>query len=126
MTNCQNIIRKPERTADRPVFRPRVDIVEEGGTLVLLADIPGASEEDTDVSLEKNVLTIRGSVRPAEFEGHTLEWSEYRAADFERSFTISKDIDREAIQATVSNGVLRVSLPKRPDVGRRRITVTSA
>ena len=128
MTTCETMIRKPEteRTVDRPVFRPRVDIVEESGTLVLLADVPGASESDTDVSLEKNVLTIRGTISPREFEGHTLAWSEYRVADFERAFTISKDIDRDAIEATVKDGVLRVTLPKRPEAGPKRITVTSA
>ena len=93
---------------------------------MLVADIPGASEENTDISLEKNVLTIRGRVERPEMEGFQLSWSEQSGGEFERAFTISRDIDRAAIQATIRDGVLRVTLPKKADAGLQKIAVTTA
>lgn len=128
MTNCCDTTalansETAERTADRQAFRPRVDIVEDGNRLILLADVPGANDQVTDVSLDRNVLTIRGSVSSPEFEGYSPAWTEYNIGDFERTFTISKEIDRDAIEATVHDGVLQVVLPKRPDAGVRKISV---
>lgn len=112
-----------ERAAASTVFRPRVDIVEGPDAVLLFADVPGADEGHTDVSLEKNVLTIRASVQPGELEGFTLAAAEYEVGDFERAFTLSDEIDRNGIEAVVSDGVLRVTLPKAKDSSSRKITV---
>jgi HSP20 family protein len=129
MTNCSNIkcaddtVRKPAQTA----FRPLVDILEVDGDLVLVADIPGADEKHTEVSLEKNILTIKGSIQTVQDDGFKLVHRESRTAgDFERAFTLTREIDRDAIEATVKDGVLRVRLPKSKDAGQKKITVTSA
>lgn len=112
-----------ERAAARPVFRPRVDILEFPEEIVLLADIPGADEAATDVSLDKNVLTIRAAVRAAGPAGYTLAAAEYEIGDFERAFTLSEEIDRQRIDAQVKDGVLRIRLPKLQDTGSRKIHV---
>ena len=114
-----------ERTASRAVFRPRVDILETAEAIVLAADMPGVDETNTDITLEKNVLTIKGNVVPVRLEGYTLAYCEYDVGDFERSFTISDEIDRDGIEACVKNGVLRVTLPKAKQGGSQKISVSA-
>jgi HSP20 family molecular chaperone IbpA len=111
-----------ERTRDRPAFVPRVDIYENDGAIVLVADMPGVDETSVDITLENNVLTITGSVEPVQPEGYSLAYAEYRVGDYQRSFSVANQVDQENIEAALKDGVLRLSLPK---VGptTRRITV---
>ena len=113
-----------ERMETRRVFVPRVDVREKENETILLADMPGVSENTLDVMLEKNVLFIRGRVNREEFPGRGLAYQEYEVGDFERSFTISDEVDKENIQAKVKDGVLILHLPKAlPKT--KRITVTA-
>ncbi len=115
-----------ERTRDRRVFMPRVDIYETGDDLMLVADMPGIDENSVDITLEKNVLTIAGSVEPARPENYDLAYAEYAEGDYQRSFSLSDEIDRDKIEATVSNGVLRLRLPKAGPAKTRKIVVKAA
>ena len=101
-----------------------MDIIETAEAIILIADMPGVDETSTDVVLEKNVLTIRGSVKAKQYQGYTLAYAEYGEGDFERAFTISNDIDREQIEATVKDGVLHVKLPKSQLVTSKKIAVS--
>jgi HSP20 family protein len=101
-----------ERTRDRLAFVPRVDIYETDENVVVVADVPGVDEESMDITLEKNVLTINGYVEPVQPEGYSLAYAEYRVGDYERSFTLSNEIDQDNIEATLKNGVLTLHLPK--------------
>ena len=113
-----------ERMENRRVFMPRVDVWEKKNETVLLVDMPGVNEKSLDVILEKNVLTLRGRVADNDFPGRNLIYREYETGDFERSFTISDEIDRDKIQAAVKDGVLSVRLPK-ASPNTRRIAVTA-
>lgn len=128
MTNCSTSNNNHCGTdeSQQSVFQPRVDIVEVDGDLLLVADIPGADESHTEVSLEKNILTIKGTIPAIDEDGLTLVHREFRAGKFEREFTITREIDRNGIEASVKDGVLRVHLPKDPDAGQKKITVTTA
>jgi HSP20 family molecular chaperone IbpA len=106
-------------------FTPRVDIYEIDSETVLLADMPGVDETSVEVTLEKDLLTIVGRVLNKPMEGFELAYAEYRVGDYKRTFTVSDDIDRENIKATVKNGVLRLVLPKSEAVKARRIEVQS-
>ena len=101
-----------ERTRARIVFVPRVDIYEANGDIVVVADMPGADETSVDITLEQNVLTINGYVKPEEPEDYSLAYAEYRVGDYQRRFTLSDQIDQDKIEATVKDGVLRLVLPK--------------
>jgi len=101
-----------ERTQQRRTYSPAVDILERKDEITVMADMPGVDEQTVSVSLEKNMLLIRGSVRAEIPKDHTLTLSEYGVGDYERSFTLSNDIDRDKIQASVKNGVLKLILPK--------------
>jgi len=115
-----------ERTQARKVFIPRVDICETKDAIVLLADMPGVDEKSIDITLEKNVLTLLGRVEPEPYEGYRAAYLEYEAGDYERAFTLSDEIDRDRIDASVKNGALRLTLPKAEPVKLRKINVKSA
>ncbi len=114
-----------ERTRDRKAFVPRVDIYETGGEIFVVADMPGVDENAVDITLEKGVLSIVGSVEPAPPEGYDLAYVEYDVGDFQRSFRLSDQIDQDKIAATVKDGVLRVRLPKVGPAQARKIAVTT-
>ncbi len=108
-----------ERTRPRRVFVPRVDIYEANDAIVILADMPGVKPESVDITLERDVLSINGYVEPNYPEGYSLAWAEYRIGDYQRSFTLSQEIDQEHIEATVKDGVLRLHLPKATPTTRK-------
>lgn len=114
-----------ERTKPRRVFRPDVDITERKDDTVLIADMPGVDEHSLDITLEKNIITIKGRVDNAAPAGCRLAYGEYAVGDYERAFTLSDEVDRERIQATVRNGVLKLVLPKAV-VQTKKITVRAA
>ena len=115
---------KGEPTRERNVYTPAVDIMERKDDIVLLADMPGVDETSVDITLEKNVLTIYGKVMADVPGGYTLYLSEYGTGDYQRVFTLTEEVDRDRIQATVKNGVLRLVLPKAEAVRTRKIAVT--
>ena len=114
-----------ERTRNRKVYVPKADIIETGGAMVLYADMPGVDEKSVEVTLEKNILTITGTVAPQDFSGRSICYAEYDVGDYERAFTISDEVDRDHIEASVKNGVLTLTLRKAPQAEVRKITVRS-
>jgi len=112
-----------ERTRNRKVYVPKVDIYETKDATVLIADMPGVDDKSVDVSLEKNILTITGAVEPDTYPAHSIVHAEYDVGDYQRAFTISDEVAREKIEAVVKQGVLRLTLPKAEPVKARRITI---
>ena len=112
-----------ERTRDRLAFVPRADIYETDDEIVVVADMPGVDENTLDITLENNVLTIDGTVEMEPPEGHALSYAEYRVGDYQRAFSLSNQIDREGIEATVKDGVLRLHLPKVTEARTKKIAI---
>jgi len=115
-----------ERIRNVKTFVPRVDIYETKEALFLIVDMPGVDDKTVDVELEKNILTISGQVENGKVKDHTLVFSEYEVGDYERTFTLSDEIDREKIKATVRQGVLRLELPKAEKVKPKKIAIQAA
>ncbi len=113
----------PERR-QMPRFIPDVDIKETEDAFEILADMPGVNEQNVNVDIEKNTLTISGEIQVQEPEGYQAEYREYMSGHYERSFTVGNEIDRSGVKATVNNGVLRLHLPKAKEAQPRRIPVT--
>lgn len=113
-------------TPNAKVFVPQVDILESENQILLLADLPGVDEQGLEVTLEKNVLTLRGKVQSQGPEGYQLAYSEYEVGNFERAFTVSNDIDRQGIEAVIKDGVLRLTLPKAKHAVLQKIAVKTA
>jgi len=114
---------KSELTRARKIYSPAVDIIERKDDIIVVADMPGVDDSSVDITLEKNVLTIYGKVDADIPEKHNLYLSEYGIGDYQRVFTLTDEVDREKIQATVKNGVLKILLPKAEVVKTRKISV---
>src|ERR1700752_1768048 len=108
-------------------WAPSVDIYENKDQIVLEAELPGMKKEDFDLSIENNVITLRGERRFEKSEEtdnyHRVERS---YGSFTRSFTLPQTVSAEGATAEYNNGVLRVTLPKREETKSRRIQVTGA
>ena len=112
-----------ERTRERLAFVPRADVYETDEAITVVADMPGVDENSIDITLENNVLTINGYVEPEAPEGHSLAYAEYRVGDYQRAFALSNQVDRDGIEASLKDGVLRLHLPKVTEAKTRKIAV---
>lgn len=103
---------------------PRVDIKEENDRFVLFADLPGIDPDDIEVSMDKGILTIKGE-RKSDTSEQTDRYSriERRYGSFHRRFALPDSADPDGIQASGRNGVLEITIPKRPETAPRRIQV---
>jgi HSP20 family protein len=103
-----------------------VDIYENKDQIVLEAELPGMSREDFDLTIENNVITLRGE-RRFEKKENTENYHRVERAygSFTRSFTLPNTVTGEGATADYRNGVLRVTLPKREETKARRIEVNS-
>ena len=105
---------------------PRVDIKEEAHRFVLYADIPGVDPQDIEVQMDKGMLTIKGERRSeATQETESFSRIERRHGSFHRRFALPDSADPEGIAAAGHNGVLQITIPKRPETTPRRIQVGS-
>ncbi len=114
-----------ERMRTRSVFVPQADIYETMEDVVVTVDMPGLTEDDIDITLEKNILTITGISSQNVPDGYSLAFAEYEPGDYERSFRLTDQINREGIQAVYKDGVLKLTLPKAEEVKPRKISVKS-
>ncbi len=112
-----------ERTKDRAVFMPPVDIIEDANNLYIYADMPGADDKGVNITLENDVLTIEAQVAETSFGKRTATYTEYRDGDYHRAFTLNESFDRDRIEARIKNGVLSVVLPKSEAVKTRSIPI---
>ena len=108
----QEIKTSSEQTTTGPVFSPSVDIFEDDQALTLVADMPGVPKENLSIDLRDDVLTVRGTPSVAIPMEETLIQQEFEIGKYFRQFTLSDVINQEKIEAKLSNGVLRLTLPK--------------
>ncbi|MFD2191554.1 Hsp20/alpha crystallin family protein [Pistricoccus aurantiacus] len=110
----------------RRSLTPMVDIFERDEALQVIADMPGVTQESLHIEVDNNVLSIEGDIKLDMPEGLSPSYAEVRGDRYARRFTLSQEIDTEAIEAKISNGVLHLTLPKRETHRRRRIDVKTA
>ena len=125
-TETSNVARAPEQTRTGPVYSPAVDIFENDGSITVLADMPGVKPSDLEIDLRENVLTLTGRVTPTGTSKELNVLREYRPGTFFRQFTLSEAIDQPKIDAHLTDGVLRLELPKVAKARPRQIAVRSA
>jgi HSP20 family protein len=103
---------------------PAMDLVETDDNFVLRADLPGVSEEDVNVEVEDNVLTVSGE-RKAEHETTKEGYHRVERAfgQFSRSLTLPEGIDAEAVSASFDRGVLEIRIPKPEARKPRKISI---
>ena len=114
----------PEEPVDcRQAYTPPIDIHEGPEGLTLEADLPGATERNLRVQLEENVLSLHVRIDSPPPQDARLIHEEYCVGDFQRSFILSDEVDRDRITADLKNGVLRLFLPKAERGRARRIEI---
>jgi HSP20 family protein len=116
----------PEQTRSGPVYSPPVDIFENDNSITVLADMPGAKAQDLKIDLRESVLTLTARVMAPEGPNESEVLREYRSGTFFRQFTLSETIDQAGIDAKLTDGVLRLELPKVEKARPRQITVRTS
>lgn len=108
----------------RGTWVPPVDIRETSDALTFVAEIPGMKEEEIEVELVGDVLTIRGKrEHRAEESQDDFVRVERSYGAFQRTFTIDVPVDRESVEATYEDGVLTLRVPKAPGVIGRKVEI---
>ncbi len=101
-----------------------LDVVENDNAYEVYADLPGVKQEDIEISLTSNVLSIKGSRHT---ETGKKEGSVHREShnSFERALTLPDGIDTEKIEANMKNGVLKLHIPKTEEAAARKIEINA-
>ncbi|WP_440223527.1 Hsp20/alpha crystallin family protein [Dokdonella sp. MW10] len=107
-------------------WAPRVDIREDEKRFVILADIPGVDASAIEINMDKGILSIKGERKAETGENSgTFTRVERSQGAFHRRFALPDSADAETITATGRNGVLEISIPKKPETTPRRITINA-
>ncbi len=112
-----------EPTRGTSYYRPNVDIIEQQGELLIVADLPGAAADQIDIQFEDGMLTIHGRVPPRQADAPRYLLQEYGVGDFYRTFQVGEQIDAGRISAQYALGVLTLHLPKVEAAKPRKINV---
>ena len=105
-------------------FVPAVDVYEDEHKVTLKLEIPGIKQEDVDIRLENNTLTVRGERKPDEgIRDGQFHRSERIFGTCSRSFTLPNTVDAARVKAEYRDGVLTVRLPRRDEAKPRQIAV---
>ena len=117
------VARTNEDAVRRATVTPAVDIVEDSHGITLWADLPGVSREKLDVKVHDARLTIEAEAELPVQGAVRVHHAELRAPRFARAFTVSDDFDTTKIDANLTNGVLRLTIPRREEARPRRVEV---
>jgi HSP20 family protein len=108
-------------------WHPAVDIFEDKDAVKIVAELPGVKPDDVKLSLESNLLTIRGEKKQeAEERSERVHRYERSYGSFERAFALPSTVDGEKISAEYQNGILTVTVPKAERARPREIPVRTA
>jgi HSP20 family protein len=113
-----------EASARVQAWTPRVDIQEEASRFVILADLPGVDIADIEIQMDKGTLSLKGERKAsAVVVGAKSTRVERTHGRFNRSFALPDSADAEGISAVGRNGVVEISIPKKPETTPRRIAI---
>jgi HSP20 family protein len=106
-------------------WMPPVDIAEDKEKITLTAELPGFKENEVQIQMEGNLLTLRGDRKfEEEKNGRNYHRVERSYGQFIRSFTLPNNVDRENIRARFNSGLLEVEMPKREDAKPKQIKIS--
>jgi HSP20 family protein len=105
-------------------FVPPVDVYEDGQKIVLKLEVPGIKQDDLDIRIENNTLTVRGERKfEKEEKEENFHRIERRYGSFFRAFTLPTTVDTENVKANYDSGVLKLELDKRAEAKPKQIKV---
>lgn len=112
-----------EQSRSGRTYRPNVDILESAAEVTVVLELPGARAESIDVDFEDGLLSIRGKVEPRYSQQTRFLLREYGLGDYHRTFRVNERIDASAIEASYTDGLLTVRLPKVQPPQPRKVSV---
>ncbi len=110
----------------RPANRwmPRVDVYDQDNNLMVRTEVPGVDPESIEVTVEAGTLTIKGG---RSFENEEVKANYHRKeifeGSFERTLLLPEGVDPETVTASTKDGILEISIPKRPEILPRKVSV---
>jgi HSP20 family protein len=112
------------RSGEAPGFIPTFEVKESKDGFVFKADLPGVDEKDIDVSVSGDRITVGGKRESEQHEESDRFYAYERSyGTFNRSFTLPEDVNADAVQASLKDGVLTLMLPKKPEAKSRKIPI---
>ena len=114
---------KEEKTVPGKYYIPDTDIYETSDALIVVMEIPGVSNENIDIKLEKDQLTVNANIDLENYKNYKPVYTEYNVGHYSRGFTLTGKVDQDRIEASVTNGVLSLKLPKAEEAKPRKIPV---
>jgi len=112
-----------QQRTEQPFVVPPVDVFENESGITLLADLPGVSRDRLGVRVDGESLTIEATVATVGPQDMQLVYGEAQVPSYRRQFTLSRELDASRIEASLKDGVLRLSIPKLEEAKPRRIEV---
>jgi HSP20 family molecular chaperone IbpA len=119
----KELVSKDEKTVPGRYYIPYADIYEADEALTVVMEMPGVEKGNLEVALENDVLRVDGRIDFSKYEGMEPVYTEYNVGHYTRSFTLSKKINQDGINAQLEDGVLTLTLPKAKEAQPRRISI---
>jgi len=117
----KNVQAREETRADERYIKPAVDIIETDDGLTMIADIPGATKDTMDISVDKGILTLNAPVSHS-MPGRSI-YTEFEFAHYYRQFSVPETLDHQKAKADFSNGVLTLKVPVAEAAKPRKIEI---
>ncbi|HEM7874488.1 Hsp20/alpha crystallin family protein [Burkholderia contaminans] len=115
--------RETEQPVRRMTLVPAVDVYEDSQGVTLWADLPGVTKDKLDVKVHDSSLMIEAEAVVPTPANLRLQHAEVREPHFARTFTLSADFDSSRIEASLQDGVLKLTIPRRDEARPRRIEI---
>ena len=119
----KELVAKGEKTVPARYYIPHTDIYETDDALMVVMEVPGVDRSNIDVKVENDELRVEARIDFSKYEGMEPLYTEYNIGHFARSFSLSHMIDQQTIGATLSDGVLTLTLKKVQQAQPRRIEI---
>jgi HSP20 family protein len=104
-------------------YSPDVDIVDNKDALCFVIDLPGVAKGDVAIDIdENNVLSVRAKTSLKEPEGAVLK--QFESGNYYRAFSLSDEFNKDAVNATLENGVLEITIPRREEMKPRKVQIS--
>jgi len=112
-----------QTTREEAALLPPVDVFEDSTGITLYADLPGVSKDRLNLQVDGNTLTIEGEMNLAMPQGMEATHAEVSVPRFRRTFSLSKELDTDKLQAELKQGVLKLRIQKADHAKPRKIAV---
>jgi len=121
-----NVMEIPSRRSllDDGMWVPAVDLIDKKDKLMAKVELPGVEKKDVKLSLNDSTLTIQGEMKKdEETEKENYYYRERAYGNYSRTISLPTEIDKENIKAKFKNGILEITMPKKPEVQPKEITI---